>query len=600
MSASEWIFFLYIQSYPTGHIHCAACSEISLNLTDTGVKQSSGTPAEEREVDNISKEEDDIIMNEEIASVENTTTCCDSEKEYESSPITTLGILNRFCLKIKEEVLISTRAMDRIREVTISLLTSTALQAKRQVFKILQEHGIDSDSIPELDDVFSPGSWQHGSCELSDYGDWENCYPNLSPKEIKLGTRRQWKRFKNGKYRITQYSERFYYVSLIASLEVLLNNRKILDMVAEPYISEPQLFSVDRQSLKIILYYDDLDITNEQTKRKHKLSLFYFQLANIYPEYRSKSKSINLLAIVEYWYLKKYGPDKILKPFVEELITLGDGMGYDFHIQNGIVRLRGADTPASNLLGGYKEGVGGARRKCRYCMADFDEIQTNFEEKDFMLRSKELHEYHLWQLEENEGLQNHFSKEYGLNGKSILLDVPYFNITEQLPQDVMHIVLEGALQRSFYYVLIHFLQNNIFALEDLNAFIVNFNYGYSELKDKLAVISREDLQDPAKNLGQTAAQIWLLSHVFSFFGESYAYHCPDVWKLFTTMLEITGICLSSKITINILGYLQGLIKEHLQLFKDVVNQNITPKQHYLVYFCQPKFLNLAQLYDHEH
>ena len=379
MSASEWIFFLYIQSYPTGHIHCAACSEISLNLTDTGVKQSSGTPAEEKEVDNISKEEDDIIMNEEIASVENTTTCCDSEKEYESSPITTLGILNWFCLKIKEEALISTRAMDRIREVTISLLKSTALQAKRQVFKILQEHGIDSDSIPELDDVFSPGSWQHGSCELSDYGDWENCYPNLSPKEIKLGTRRQWKPFKNGKYRITQYSERFYYVSLIASLEVLLNNRKILDMVAEPYISEPQssllhdfadgtvvqqheLFSVDRQSLKIILYYDDLDITNEQTKRKHKLSLFYFQLANIYPEYRSKSKSINLLAIVEYWYLKKYGPDKFLKPFVEELITLGDDMGYDFHIQNG----RGADTQASKLLGGYKEGVGGARRKCRH------------------------------------------------------------------------------------------------------------------------------------------------------------------------------------------------------------------------------------------
>jgi len=112
---------------------------------------------------------------------------------------------------------------------------------------------------------------------------------------------------------------------------------------------------------------------------------------------------------------------------------------------------------------------------------------------------------------------------------------------------------------------------------------VNFNYGYSELKDKPVVISQEDPQAPAKNLGQTAAQIWLLSRVFSIFGESYACHCPDVWKLFTTMLEITGICLSRKITINILGYLQGLIKEHLQLFKDVVNQNITPKQHYLVH-----------------
>ena len=148
-----------------------------------------------------------------------------------------------------------------------------------------------------------------------------------------------------------------------------------------------------------------------------------------------------------------------------------------------------------------------------------------------MLRLKELHEYHLQQLEENEGLQNHFSKEYGVNKKSILLNVPYFDVTEQLPQDVMHIVLEGGLQRTFYFVLIHFLENEIFSLEDLNAFIVNINYGYSELKDKPVSISEEDLQEPAKNLGQTAAQIWLLSRVF----------------------------------------------------KDVFNQNITPKQHYVIH-----------------
>ena len=48
------------------------------------------------------------------------------------------------------------------------------------------------------------------------------------------------------------------------------------------------------------------------------MSMFYFQLANLYAEYRSKLKSINLLAIVEYRYLKKYGMDAVLAPFVEE------------------------------------------------------------------------------------------------------------------------------------------------------------------------------------------------------------------------------------------------------------------------------------------
>lgn len=34
------------------------------------------------------------------------------------------------------------------------------------------------------------------------------------------------------------------------------------------------------------------------------------------------------------------------------------------------------DTPAVNMVGGFKEGVGMAMRKCRHCMATFSQIQT--------------------------------------------------------------------------------------------------------------------------------------------------------------------------------------------------------------------------------
>ena len=99
-----------------------------------------------------------------------------------------------------------------------------------------------------------------------------------------------------------------------------------------------------------------------------------------------------------------------------------------------------ADTPAGQLLGGYKESVGGAKRKCRHCMADFDDIQSKFRETDFELRDKDMHDYHLQQMEENPELHTHFSKEYGVTKRSVLLDAPYFDVTEQLPQDLMHIV----------------------------------------------------------------------------------------------------------------------------------------------------------------
>ena len=147
----------------------------------------------------------------------------------------------------------------------------------------------------------------------------------------------------------------------------------------------------------------------------------------------------------------------------------------------------------------------------------------------------------------------------------------------------MRVNLKRSLSRALYFVIIHFLDDNICSLEDTNTSILNFHDGYSELKDKPVAINTEDLKVPVDNLGQTAAQIWLLSRVFAFFGEKYAHQSPEVWKVLTTILEITGIWLSKKISVNILGHLKRLIKEHLQLFKAVFDQNFTPKQHYLIH-----------------
>lgn len=77
-------------------------------------------------------------------------------------------------------------------------------------------------------------------------------------------------------------------------------------------------------------------------------------------------------------------------------------------------------------------------------------------EEDFLLRSIELHDYHLINIEQNEDLHQHFSKEYGINKRSILLDAPYFDVTEQLPQDLMHVILEGSLSRTLYFVVRYF------------------------------------------------------------------------------------------------------------------------------------------------
>ena len=49
--------------------------------------------------------------------------------------------------------------------------------------------------------------------------------------------------------------------------------------------------------------------------------------------------------------------------------------GCQYHVKGRLIAFVG-DTPAVNLVGGFKEGVGMAMRKCRHCMATFDQIQS--------------------------------------------------------------------------------------------------------------------------------------------------------------------------------------------------------------------------------
>ena len=115
-----------------------------------------------------------------------------SGDETEPDPLPALEILNGFCLKIMEEALLSNKFVERIRIVTVSLLKKTDQQNKYKGNKVLRGSGIDPETMPELQDASQPSSWEDGSAELIDSGEFNNCFPNISPREIALGKRRQW------------------------------------------------------------------------------------------------------------------------------------------------------------------------------------------------------------------------------------------------------------------------------------------------------------------------------------------------------------------------------------------------------------------------
>lgn len=51
-------------------------------------------------------------------------------------------------------------------------------------------------------------------------------------------------------------------------------------------------------------------------------AFFYYMLGNIPPAYRSSLKCIQLVAVVRYTDLIKYGIDSVLTPFMDDLKSL--------------------------------------------------------------------------------------------------------------------------------------------------------------------------------------------------------------------------------------------------------------------------------------
>ena len=130
------------------------------------------------------------------------------------------------------------------------------------------------------------------------------------------------------------------------------------------------------ESIKILAFYDDIEVVNPIGVRvkKNKLSLFFWTLLNLPPRYRSRLNSIQLLAVAKTNDCKEFGVEKLLQDFITGLKDLYAGITVeelDRTFRGGLVAFLG-DTLASNLVGGFKEGVGFARKFCRTCEVTCD------------------------------------------------------------------------------------------------------------------------------------------------------------------------------------------------------------------------------------
>lgn len=118
-------------------------------------------------------------------------------------------------------------------------------------------------------------------------------------------------------------------------------------------------------------------------------ALFYYTLGNIEPRFHSTLKTIQLIVVITYPLLKKYGFAQVLQPFIADVnklrkvsvilyilclshcILKGCVMkinGRDILVKGTVLAVL-ADTQAAHSIGGFKVGVGFSLRRCRNCLA---------------------------------------------------------------------------------------------------------------------------------------------------------------------------------------------------------------------------------------
>ena len=422
---------------------------------------------------------------------------------------------------------------------------------------------------------------------------WET----VEPVELVIGSRFDSRLNKNtGTYDQVVVRDKFMYVPILSTLKSIFKSEHAREMLKSPNISDSKLrdicdgsffnthplFSSERHTIQIQMFYDDFEVANPLGSKKgvHKMGGIYFTLRNFSPKWNSILANIHLCALFHAQDIKRYGFSAILDPIVRDLKQL-ESNGIDIPFYGGCVRGSVIQVTGDNLglhsLFGLVESFN-ARYCCRFCLAEKEDFQTEFSEEapKIVLRTKEAHSAHCQEMANKPSLPYVF----GVKRSCLLNSLTYFHTTENYSVDVMHDLLEGVaqfeLKQLFFYLKEHI------TLAELNSRILSFDYGFTERCNRPVAVN---LSAESNDLGLNAIQSWcLLRNVPLIFGDLVA-STNQHWALLILLLQIVNLVFSPTLSQGLCVYLKHLIVEHHKLFKEVYPQKrLLPKHHFLIHY----------------
>ncbi|XP_056439497.1 uncharacterized protein LOC130376301 isoform X1 [Gadus chalcogrammus] len=464
---------------------------------------------------------------------------------------------------------------------------------KRQVLEVVPEGNPSRSAVEEvLENLENPFA------DLNTDSKWKKYFYSkwgvVQPVEVHLGVRYDSKINRiSGNYKQVPVNDTFIYVPLFKTLEFIFKNKIICshiqsskfsdlysDFCGGSYFKSNQLFSSCPHALQIQVYYDDFETANPLGSKAglHKLGCLYFTLRNLPPHLNSSLMNIHLISLFHSQDAKKYGLNKILKPFIDDVKKLEVyGMEVSFtkeHLYGTISQITGDNLGLNGILG-YVESFS-ATYYCRFCVTDKATAQSVFCEHDprVILRSKELNEQHYTHLE-NTG----DGSCYGIKRNSILNELRYFSVVDNVVVDIMHDLLEGVAQYEVK-LLFDYLAKNFLSSEHILLRIYGYSYGYLDRKNRPTKINIH-----GNGLGLNASQTMCLLRNIPLIFANVVPENDNHWNLLLLLLDIVYIVFSPNISEGMTVDLRSLIAEHHTLFKQIYpTHNLIPKHHLMIHY----------------
>ncbi len=495
-----------------------------------------------------------------------------------------------FLLSMKEFNKVPQSACNKIADQMQSTVELSNENLGDRIQKILQEKGcVTAEDISLA--VAEQNACAADACEGLNSGYKLDKFAKsrlnvVDPEDIILGIG------DDGKPRTMQY------VPILQSLQQLLKHEDVMSQVLSGHSSqdgrlrdfcdgslykENALFKNDPTALQIQLYNDEFCVANALgfRQRKWKINAIYYILGNLEPKHRSRLDMVQLVCLAKNIHVKKFGLLSLLEPVIYDIKKL-EVSGIVVHFEDkahhfyGTVSFTSADNLAAHFLARLPENFSTVLRLCRVCNITKQQLPITTDANQCELRTRQSYDIQAALAERNPEL----AKLYGVKGKSPLNSLKFYHVIDGLPPCLHHDLFEGQGPDLFERIVVIFVQQGYFTLEQFQLRVNDFPYMGSDKANKPALISIDKVK-----LRFTQSITWCFLRLCPLMIGDLIPEDHPLWRLATLFLDVLDQVLSPVISQRDIHYMQQVIEDFLTEFRNnFPGTRIKPKGHYMLHY----------------